>query len=156
MHNTTHTSDLSQIKINIDEYYLWSPDSGLHIYGANGTELFIKTANFNQKWEFPASVAYYENNILQFENNVGFRIKGNCSRGNTMKSIGLYWRSDYGSKKLDYPLFEDENTTNFKRLFSEIQEIILAKLSLKMLQQLKQLRIMLNWIIKNTNLAPSI
>lgn len=112
------------IEIEIDERYLWSPDSGLYVIGTNGivgvegcTGSF--PANYNQKWEFPAIVRYIPKGeeFPAFEEQVGFRIKGNCSsRIKAMKSIGLYWRSEYGNSSLEYPLFPGARADQFKRL----------------------------------------
>jgi hypothetical protein len=110
---------LPVINLLIPEKYLWSPDSGLYVIGNNGIKYdeCPYTANYNQKWEFPAYIEYYENNTLKFSDNVGFRIKGQCSRGNPMKSFGLYWRKEYGNSTLEYPMFPDISVTTFKRLF---------------------------------------
>jgi len=115
---------LPVIEIEIDEKYLWSPDSGLYVIGTNGipgiegcTGSF--PANYNQKWEFPALVRFIPegDEIPAFEEHVGFRVKGNCSsRIKAMKSIGLYWRNEYGNSSLEYPLFPEANTDRFKRL----------------------------------------
>jgi hypothetical protein len=90
------------VEIDIDEKYLWSPDSGLYVIGNNGVSTECASsfpANYNMKWEFPALVKYTPagEDLPAFEEQVGFRIKGNCSREKAMKSIGLYWRSEYGN-----------------------------------------------------------
>lgn len=100
------SSTLPIIKLSIDDKYLWSPDSGLYI-----------NANVHEKWEFPAEIEYLENGEQLFRNKVGFRLKGNASRGNSMKSFGIYWRKEYGNKSLKFPMFPDITTTKFKRLF---------------------------------------
>ncbi len=112
---------LPVVEIEIDEKYLWSADSGLYVIGSNGINIDCsKTlfANYNQKWEFPALIRYFPigEELPVFENRVGFRIKGNCSRRKAMKSIGLYWRSEYGNSSLVHPFFEDSGTDQFKRL----------------------------------------
>lgn len=101
--------NLPVIEIEIDENHLWSPDSGLYVIGNNGivgvegcTGSF--PANYNQKWEFPATVRFIPKGeaLPTFEEKEGFRIKGNCSsRIKAMKSIGLYWRSEYGNSSLE-------------------------------------------------------
>lgn len=106
------------VKLTIDEKYLWSPDSGLYVIGINGIGNECSfPANFNQKWEFPAHIEYEENSEVQFSHNVGFRIKGNCSRGNAMKSLGIYWRTKYGNENLQYNMFQNSLTTTYNRLF---------------------------------------
>ena len=97
---------LPVIRLIIDEEYLWSPDSGLYIL-----------PNCFEKWEFPAIIEYLENGHIIFRENVGFRIKGNASRGQSMKSFGIYWRNKYGNKMLEYHIFDNISTSSFKRLF---------------------------------------
>jgi hypothetical protein len=100
------TGTLPVIRLNTDEEYLWSTDSGLYIL-----------PNYLEKWEFPAVIEYLENDQTIFRDNVGFRIKGNASRAHKMKSFGIYWRNEYGKKNLEYRMFHDISTSKFKRLF---------------------------------------
>ena len=113
--------DLPVVEIDIDEKYLWSPDSGLYIIGNNGIGSNCSCpvpANYNQDWEFPAVIRYTPagESSPAFAECVGFRIKGNCSREKALKSIGLYWRNEYGNSSLEYPLFPGSETIQFKRL----------------------------------------
>lgn len=109
---------LPVVRLRIDECYLWSPDSGLFVKGNNGisTSEFPFDANFNQKWEYPARFEYYENNQLILKENIGFRIKGRGSRKNPMKTVGLYWRGEYGKSTLEYPMFPESKNSTYKRL----------------------------------------
>ena len=121
---TRESHHLPVLEIEIDSKHLWSPDSGLYVIGANGipgiegcTGSFA--ANYNQKWEHPALVRYFPegDEFPAFEDQVGFRIKGNCSsRIKAMKSLGLYWRNEYGNSAIEYPFFPEANTDRFKRL----------------------------------------
>jgi len=110
--------DLPVMKLMIEERHLWSPDSGLYIVGNNGIAIegCNTIANYNQRWEFPAVVSYRENDQIIFTDSVGFRIKGKCSRSNSMKSIGLYWRAEYGKNRIEYDLFPGLGIYKFKRL----------------------------------------
>jgi len=111
----THT--LPVFSITIDEKYLYSADSGLFVKGTNGTiGPHGDTANYYQEWEFPCLATFHLSNDTIFSHQVGFRIKGNSSRNKPNKSIGLYWRQDYGHYSLKYKLFEDRDTFEFKRL----------------------------------------
>lgn len=116
---------LPVIEIEIEAKYLWSADSGLYVIGNNGIMTDALNgcnngfpANYNQKWEYPAWIRYTpeEAETPAFEEQVGFRIKGNCSREKAMKSLGLYWRAGYGSKSIEYPIFPDGGRNRFKRL----------------------------------------
>ena len=113
--------NLPIFEIDIPEKYLWSPDSGLYIIGTNGLAKGCScpiAANYNKQWEYPAIIRYTPagGSSPVFEERVGFRIKGKCSREKAMKSIGLYWRNEYGNSSLVYPLFPGSGTTQFKRL----------------------------------------
>lgn len=111
----SHT--LPIFEINIKEKHLWSPDSGLYVVGTNGIEGcrdFI--ANYHQAWEHPANIKFYENGELKFDHNVGFRIKGFCSRSMGMKSLGFYWRNEYGNSDLRYPMFKDSPISKYNRM----------------------------------------
>tara|TARA_B100000902_G_scaffold13304_1_gene16191 strand:+ start:5311 stop:6546 length:1236 start_codon:yes stop_codon:yes gene_type:complete len=94
------------IKITLEEKYLWSPDSGIYLLD----DCF-------EKWEFPAIIEYSENEKTIFNDSIGLRIKGEASRGKSMKSFGVYWREKYGKKKLEYQVFPNTITSDFKRLF---------------------------------------
>lgn len=111
--------DITVIQITINEDYLWSPDSGLFVIGNNGIALGScnTIANYNQNWEFPAELTLSKKGQITDIEKVGFKIKGNCTRANAMKSIGIYWRKEYGKKNTDYPFFGDESADNYKRLF---------------------------------------
>lgn len=109
---------IPRLELTINPDFLWSPDQGLYIIGENGIPSVCRStpANYNQKWEYPATVSYYNGDHLAFKDSVGFRIKGNCSRALALKSIGLYWRREYGNRKLNYPLFRNSSVSEFKRL----------------------------------------
>jgi len=107
--NKTKLSDegtLPVINLTIDDKYLWSIDSGLYI-----------ETNYREKWEFPAEIQYFENNVQIFRDKVGFRIKGNASRGSSMKSFGIYWKKKYGPSNFNYKMFPDIPVNQYKRLF---------------------------------------
>lgn len=107
---------LPVVELEIAEKHLWSIDSGLYVIGNNGSERCRHVANYNTNWEHPAVIRYFENDVLQFTDNIGIRIKGNCSRKRPMKTLGLYWRNKYGNNRLNYQIFDDSPVNNFKRL----------------------------------------
>ena len=113
----TDSGTLPKLEITIDDYYLWSADSGLYVIGTNGAELCGPIANYNQPWEHPARIKYIENNSVVFDEPVGLRIKGFCSRTLPMKSFGLYWRNQYGSEQLKYPIFTNATINSYNRIF---------------------------------------
>lgn len=112
---------LPVVKLEIAEKYLWSADSGIYVIGSNGINIDCSKniqANYNQKWEFPATISYRpaDTEITVFEHPVGVRIKGNCSRRKAMKTLGIYWRREYGVSRLEYQIFGFYGADRFKRL----------------------------------------
>ena len=103
------TGTLPKLEITIDEYYLWSPDSGLYVVGNDAP-------NWAQSWEHPGKIKYTENNYVQFNEEVGIRIKGNRSSGWAMKSFGFYFRNEYGNSVLQYPVFAESDLNLYNRL----------------------------------------
>ena len=111
---------LTEIHLDIQENYLWSADSGLYIIGSNGIKLkkCPDLANFNQPWEYPAKISMFLGGEKIIEKqDVGFKIKGNCTRANAMKSFGIYWKKKYGNKNIETSFFDNNSTTKYKRLF---------------------------------------
>ena len=95
---------LPVVKISIDEKYLWSKDSGLFVVD----QLVL--------WEFPSQVMYIDRGDTIFDHALGLRIKGNHSINLPNRSMGLYWREEYGKKKINYAFFENYDLNTFKRL----------------------------------------
>ncbi|MFY0689941.1 MAG: lamin tail domain-containing protein [Cyclobacteriaceae bacterium] len=70
-------------------------------------------------WEKPMSVEMIDpSNNTSFQINGGLRIRGRYSRlpRNAKHSFRMLFRDTYGKSKLEYPLFGDEGTDQFKRL----------------------------------------
>ena len=103
------TGSLPKIEIIMDDYHLWSPDSGIYVVG----EPF---ANWDNNWEHPATIKYIENNTIIFQEEVGVRIKGNRTRKFAMKSFGFYFRNEYGNNSLEYPVFTNSDISTYNRL----------------------------------------
>ncbi len=60
-----------------------------------------------REWERPVHLDFFKGNKLEFSEDCGMRIHGGWSRNSQQKSLKFYMRSDYGSSKLKYELFED-------------------------------------------------
>ncbi len=75
--------------------------------------------NATERWERPASVELINpDGSKGFHINAGLRIRGGWSRHNYFPkhAFRLFFRSEYGAAKLDYPLFEDEGVTSFDKI----------------------------------------
>lgn len=84
-----------------------------------GTGIYMNAEERGDDWERPGSVELLNpDGSLGFQANCGIRIRGGYSRsGNNPKhAFRLYFRSEYGVKRLYYPLFEDEGADAFDRM----------------------------------------
>ncbi|MDE5855298.1 MAG: CotH kinase family protein, partial [Ruminococcus sp.] len=129
--------DATVVSLITDPDNLFDPDKGIYVVGKNwnwGTgdvwaeDNDPKTMrNFHGRgkdWERGASITVFENGNTIVEQNMGIRIKGSSSRNAAQKSFNLFARSDYGSSKLNYPIFPD-NTDYSGNLIEEYNSITL-------------------------------
>ena len=111
-----NTHELPVVQISIDPKYLWDEEEGMYITGDNGItgncSDFVER-NWNQDWERPISVRYFEpTGDEAFRLDATMKIAGGCSRGFAMKPFNLFFRDN----KVDYPIFEQLGFQEFKRL----------------------------------------
>lgn len=70
-----------------------------------------KQGNYSNKgrdWERPVTVQYFDKDgKLAFTQDMGMRVMGAASRGNSQKSIRLFAREDYGKKSVEYEVIPD-------------------------------------------------
>lgn len=109
---------LPVMNFDVDEYYLYSPDSGLFVIGQSGiTDWKNDNGNFYSRWEHPAHVTLNIDGRVVLDDPVGFRIKASSGRDRPNKTLGLYWRDIYGQRRVDdVLLFENYGIDRFKRL----------------------------------------
>ncbi|MBR4555371.1 MAG: CotH kinase family protein [Ruminococcus sp.] len=119
----TAFSDVPVISIAINKDYLFDHDTGIYVMGAKHEEwLKEKPGNKNldgwkhvgnysqtgKEWERRASVQLIENDgTIGFSQDLGVRIKGGASRGDTQKSLKFIAREEYGKKSIKYPIMPD-------------------------------------------------
>ena len=104
------TTDLPVFSLVTDPANFFSDTSGIYVIGTNGIIGNCSTAprNWNQDWERPVSLEFFEfDKSLAFRVNTGVKIFGGCSRLYPEKSLGFYFRGEYGDDKLHYRLFND-------------------------------------------------
>jgi hypothetical protein len=98
---------LPMTSLIVDPDDLWDPDIGIY-------------ANPHEKgdaWERPVDITYVDKDRHSgFHVQAGVRIHGRVSRGSDKKSLRLYFRQEYGTSRLEYPLFSDTGVQSFKRL----------------------------------------
>ena len=101
---------LAVVSVAIDPDHMFHPMRGLHSMGPNASPVFPhEGANFWSKRELPCHVELFETDgALAFKDDVGFKIFGAFSRGESQKSFLLTTRDRYGSDLIRYPLFDDK------------------------------------------------
>ncbi len=101
--------DIPSISIVTDLENLFDPETGIYV-----------NANYHgYTWERPVSVELINpDNSEGFNNNAGIRIRGGWSRhpDNPKHAFRLFFREEYGTPKLQYPLFEDEGVSEFDKI----------------------------------------
>ncbi len=111
---------LPAIYINTDPANFFDDSIGIYVEGTNGVPGFCTPfpANWNQEWERPINLSMMkENGDAAFSVNAGVSIGGGCSRTFAMKSLNIATREKkYGDKRINYPLYEGRDHTNYRRL----------------------------------------
>ena len=87
---------------------LFDPTTGIYV-NANGRGL---------AWERASSVEWLNDPAGGFQEDCGLRLRGGYSRSseNPKHAFKLYFRSDYGNGKLDFPLFGPAAATSFNQV----------------------------------------
>ena len=81
--------------------------------------IYVNAGLRSDNWERPGSVELiYPDGKEGFTVNTGIRIRGGWSRhpDNPKHAFRLFFRSEYGNAKLNYPLFGDEGTNTFDKI----------------------------------------
>jgi hypothetical protein len=114
-------STIPVISLATDPDYLYDDEVGIYVDGTNGIPLpncrhnNTTPHNFAQDWERPVYLSYYDaNNQEQFSIGADFAISGQCSRYNKKKSFKFDLDSKYGTKSLDYQLYQAKHLNGIK------------------------------------------
>ncbi len=113
------TTDLPVVSLGMDPKHLWDDELGIYVAGTNGItgNCVSEPRNWNQDWEYPASIEVFESDKNRVINQVvGVSIFGGCSRQYDQKSLAVHARNRYGKGKLKYKFFEDRKLDEFDAL----------------------------------------
>lgn len=102
-------TSIPSISIVTDLGNLFDPDSGI----------FANAFGRSLEWERPASIELLNPDGTQgFQINGGIRIRGGWSRhpDNPKHAFRLFFRDEYGEKKLHFPLFGDEGADEYDKV----------------------------------------
>lgn len=81
--------------------------------------IYVNASQEGEAWERETSIELINPDGTDgFQINGGIRIRGasSTSSGNPKHSFRLFFRSEYGTSRLNYPLFGDEGVDSFKRM----------------------------------------
>ncbi|MDD4164498.1 MAG: CotH kinase family protein [Eubacteriales bacterium] len=94
---------------------LWNYYTGIYEKGPNADPVFPYVgANFWQKWEKKATVAFFASDGTGFSEPCGIRIFGAYSRAAEKKSFTCFFRGQYGASELKYRLFKDSDLSVYE------------------------------------------
>ena len=100
-------TDLPLASLIADPADLWDEEQGI----------YTNPLERGREWERPIHLTYFdEQGEVGFQEMAGLRIHGNFSRSYSKKSFRLYFRQEYGSRRLFYPLFPDSEQDSFNQL----------------------------------------
>jgi len=114
-------ASIPTISIVTDHDHLWSEETGIYYNDSPENEWAVKEQN-NRLWERPTSVEiiYPDPNAGDgYQLNCGVRIHGAITRSHdcTPKhSFRLFFRGEYGARKLVYSFFPDSDVDRFDQL----------------------------------------
>lgn len=131
-------SNVRVMSVVIDPDDLFNYETGIYVAGKtydewrkenpSGTLDGSTPANFNQRgsdWERAAHIELFDGTSLEFAENVGVRIHGGWSRNNMQKSMRFYFRSEYGTSKLKYELFDDNYSLDDGKIIKTYKRFML-------------------------------
>ena len=118
----THTfvfnedSPFAVICLTSDPSNLYDYNYGIFVKGPNaGGQYPYFGANFWQDWERPVHVEFYEpNGQPGFEIDAGMKIFGGWSRARDQKSLAIFRRSIYDTRRINYRIFPDKEIEHFE------------------------------------------
>jgi len=116
--------DYKVISLAVDPGDLFDPARGIYIQGNSFDEWLNSDAydpsldewlipgnylNRGREWERQARMQVFDGGTEVFSGEVGIRIHGGASRDSEQKSFSIYTRKEYGTKVIDYDLYDREN-----------------------------------------------
>jgi len=100
--NTNHTFPI--VSIAVDSFLFFDPDTGLY-------------PNYTEDIEIPMNIEFYESDGTQGFNQVAeVEIHGSTSAILDQKSLAIKAKGSLGSSTIDYPVFPDEELTEYRSL----------------------------------------
>jgi hypothetical protein len=111
-----HVFTLPVISLSTAPDYLWNNMIGIYTDGTNGALGNCQNTprNWNQDWERHGYFEYFrKSGDKDFDQSLGIRIGGACSRAFPQKSFVMRARDEYGKKTIDQQLFKTKNIDQY-------------------------------------------
>lgn len=89
-----------------------------HLFDS-GSGIYMNALQSGRRWERPASMELiHPDGRKGFQINMGLRIRGGFGRqpSNPKHAFRLFFRSEYGAARLEYPLFQNEGVDVFEKM----------------------------------------
>ncbi|MCB9260582.1 MAG: CotH kinase family protein [Ignavibacteriales bacterium] len=100
---------LPVISLVSDYKNLFDENTGIYVPGIYHQPGNSGSGNYFQDWEKPAHIEYFDlNRDLGFSQDVGINVQGGTSPASPQKGLHVIARSEYGSNRINYPLFEND------------------------------------------------
>jgi hypothetical protein len=100
--------DIPSLSLVSDNDNLFNPSYGI----------YVNPDNYGVEWERDCSLELLDPDVTGFQVNAGMRIRGGAARGpeNPKHGFRLFFREEYGDRKLEFPLFGNEGTDEFDNI----------------------------------------
>ncbi len=100
--------DIPSMSLVTDNDNLFHPSTGI----------YVNSDNYGVAWERDCSLELIDPDGEGFQVNAGVRIRGGASRGggNPKHAFRMFFREQYGDRKLEFPLFGDEGTDKYDHI----------------------------------------
>ncbi len=129
------------ISLTVDPDDLFDPERGIYIQGNAFDEWLHSDAydpsldewlipgnylNRGREWERQARMQIFDGGTEVFSGEVGIRIHGGANRDSEQKSFNIYTRKEYGTKVINYDLYDGENISEAEdEIITEYDSFIL-------------------------------
>ena len=114
------THSLPVLSLCADSLSLFDADTGILVPGTHfNPDDPLWSGNYyeeGREWERLCNVEFYELDNTGFNQQAGLRTQGNNARRIQQKGLKLYARKEYGEKQFQHKMFEERETTQYKRL----------------------------------------
>lgn len=107
-------TSLPVFSLSVNPEYLWDEETGIYVDGSSFNGERSSRNCCQTDWERPINIEFFEaNGQLMFSEQAGVQVKGRMNCEFPKKPLGIYFRSKYGNKDIDYPFFQEKPIAQF-------------------------------------------